>query len=347
MCACRPLYVGQPLAALPRAADADLLQKVLPGVPNVGKPMEIPSLLSLVTTVHRPLQHDASQGIWQRDFMAVLRHSTPYEQYMLRSGCAKGASLHMQPMDLDPHAPGSLAGSDRMQPHIFRMALRYILMLEPQAGFARWAAPAGCHDAGGIAQDRLYSERIITNHTVSCAHGGTASHRVPVRLRAAAGRGGAARRCSCARCWWWRAAASCRAASRACARRSSGGCLRAQRAATAPRWWWLRARPRRVEPQTGANPQQAAASTDLAPLRARRPRPSPSIWAPATSSSPATATCGASPPHPPPFQPPAASETDLLRPCAAAAICRLAPALCAPRRTLIWLGRCRSAARSA
>ena len=75
-------------------------------------------------------------------------------------------------MDLDPHAPGSLAGSDRMQPHIFRMALRYILMLEPILGYAASIMATGGCCPTCKASLRGYSEQIITNHTVSCAHGG-------------------------------------------------------------------------------------------------------------------------------------------------------------------------------
>jgi len=159
--------IGQPMAQ----ADVAMLKKLFPAVPDMCKPIALPTLLSLATALHKPLQHEISQAIWQRDFVALLRRSSPYEKFLLRSGCAKGASLHLELMDLDPFAPSHLAGSDRMQPHIFRMALRYVLGLEPIQGYAASVmATGGCCPT--CRNDlRGYSVQIITNHTVSCGTG--------------------------------------------------------------------------------------------------------------------------------------------------------------------------------
>ena len=122
--------------------------------------------------MHKPLQHEISQAIWQRDFAALLRRSSPDEKFLLRSGCAKGASLHLDLMDLDPFAPSHLSGSDNMQPHIFRMSLRYALGLEPIQGYAASVmATGGCFPSCDSSL-RGYSVEVITNHTVSCGTGG-------------------------------------------------------------------------------------------------------------------------------------------------------------------------------
>jgi len=160
--------VGLPMSP----ADTKLLKKLLDGVDNIGKAVDIPPLLSLVTVVSNGFQQRSSQALWQRDFALLLSQVDDYQTFLLRSGCAKGATAHLQPINLDPFAPSHRAAADRMQPHIFRMSLRYVLGLEPIPGFSAAVLATGGLCPSCNASMVGYEPHWITNHAVSCAVGG-------------------------------------------------------------------------------------------------------------------------------------------------------------------------------
>lgn len=160
--------VGTPM---PDASRANLA-KLLPSMKEPGKEVQVPSLRELVTTTARALQHEASLALWQREFERTFAMAGPYQKFLLRSGSAPGATAHLTPVNLDPFAPSHLAGADRMQPHVGRMSLRYIMGMEPLPGTAA-AIIAG----GGTCPSCKtclvgYDIEFITNHLVSCAVGG-------------------------------------------------------------------------------------------------------------------------------------------------------------------------------
>ncbi len=74
--------------------------------------------------------------------------------------------------NLDPFAPSHKQAADRMQAHIFRMSLRYVLGQEPIAGYqaALLATGGQCPSCGSSMVG--YSTCWVTNHAVSCAVGG-------------------------------------------------------------------------------------------------------------------------------------------------------------------------------
>ena len=109
---------------MPAASRANLA-KLLPSMKEPGKEVKVPSLRELVTTTARALQHEASLALWQREYERVFATVSPYQKFLLRSGSAP-ATAHLAPVNLDPFAPSHLAGADRMQPHVWRMSLRYI-----------------------------------------------------------------------------------------------------------------------------------------------------------------------------------------------------------------------------
>jgi hypothetical protein len=108
----------------------------MPSVELPGAAVVVPPLLTMVTVVQPGFQRQASHGLWQRDFRTLYARVSQYQSFLLRSGCAQGASAHLSPIELNPFAPSHTAAQDRMQPHIWRMALRYSLGMEPIPGTA-------------------------------------------------------------------------------------------------------------------------------------------------------------------------------------------------------------------
>ena len=160
--------VGTPMPAASRAN----LAKLLPSMKEPGKEVKVPSLRELVTTTARALQREASLALWLREFERAFTTAGPYQKFLLRSGSAPGATAHLAPVNLNPFAPSHLAGLDRMQPHVYRMSLRYIMGMEPLPGTAA-AIIAG----GGTCPSCKtclvgYDIEFLTNHLMSCAVGG-------------------------------------------------------------------------------------------------------------------------------------------------------------------------------
>jgi hypothetical protein len=160
------------LASPMPTADTAALKPLLEGVENIGKAVDIPPLASLVTEVNPGFQQRCSQGLWQRDFALLINRADVYQKFLLRSGCDSGATAHLQPINLDPFAPSHKQAADRMQAHIFRMSLRYVLALEPISGYhatllaTGGKCPSCCQSLVG------YDTHWVTNHTVSCGVGG-------------------------------------------------------------------------------------------------------------------------------------------------------------------------------
>jgi hypothetical protein len=158
--------------ALP-AADRALLKQLMPSVELPGAAVVVPPLLTMVTVVQPGFQRQASHGLWQRDFRSLYASVSQYQSFLLRSGCAQGASAHLSPIELNPFAPSHTAAQDRMQPHIWRMALRYCLGMEPIPGTAAALVAAGGLCPSGCGQNLSgYDHEWVTNHLVSCAVGG-------------------------------------------------------------------------------------------------------------------------------------------------------------------------------
>jgi hypothetical protein len=154
------------------ASDTAALKALLDGVSGIGEAVDIPPLLSLVTEVKKDLQKQASQAIWQRNFAELLGQVDTYKKFLLRSGCAPGASAFVEPINLNLFAPSHLAAADRMQADIFRMSLRYMLGLEPISGHAAAITAAGGDCPSCKSSLAGYDVDWITNHSISCAHGG-------------------------------------------------------------------------------------------------------------------------------------------------------------------------------
>ena len=158
--------------ALP-AADCALLKELMPSVELPGAAVVVLPLLQMVTVVQAGFQRRASQALWQRDFRTLYGGVSQYQTFLLRSGCAPGASAHLSPIELNPFAPSHTAAQDRMQPHIWRMALRYSFGMEPIQGTAAALVAAGGLCPSGCGQDLSgYEHCWVTNHLVSCAVGG-------------------------------------------------------------------------------------------------------------------------------------------------------------------------------
>ena len=157
--------------ALP-AGDRKLLAELLPKAEKPGEAVTIPPLLDLVTQTHAKLQYNASQAVWHRDLLRLLRNAEPLKRAMLRESCFPGAASHLMPINLCPFGPSHEAAADRMQPQIWRMAARYWLLMEPIPGMAAALAQVGnkcpsCNtDLSGAVP------LAVTNHLVSCATGG-------------------------------------------------------------------------------------------------------------------------------------------------------------------------------
>ena len=155
------------------AQDRKVLKELLPEVEKPGEAATLPPLRTLVAETHASLQYDASQAVWHRDLLSLHRGAEPLMRAMLRSSCSPGAAGFLAPPNLNPFKPSHEAAADRMQPHIWRMALRYWLFMEPVPGVAAEIARTGgvCPGKCGNSLEGA-SPLAVTNHMVSCPCGG-------------------------------------------------------------------------------------------------------------------------------------------------------------------------------
>ena len=92
---------------------------------------------------------------------------------MLRTGSAMGATAWLRPLVAgltDDHRMSRA----RMPPHLFRMALRAMLGMEPVPGIAAMllGSEGSCPSCGCAMHGHALSEWAITQHLVACGSGG-------------------------------------------------------------------------------------------------------------------------------------------------------------------------------
>ena len=157
-------------------ADVALLKELMPTKRQVGlgKKVELPSLLVLVTAGLEKGQHMLSHAVSERELLAAYKTYTDTEhRVMLRTGSAMGATAWLRPLVAgltDDHRMSRA----RMPPHLFRMALRAMLGMEPVPGIAAMllGSEGSCPSCGCAMHGHALSEWAITQHLVACGSGG-------------------------------------------------------------------------------------------------------------------------------------------------------------------------------
>jgi hypothetical protein len=160
------------------AADSTLLKELLPTEARldktVGATPQLPSLGELVTAGFKKPQKCWSRAFSERRLLRLYRtYKDVKHRYMLRTGSAPAATAFLQPLTLglsDDHR----THTGRMKPHIFRMALRNFLGLEPVPGLlALLVEEQGCCPSCGAGlHSPLLDEWAATQHLISCGDGG-------------------------------------------------------------------------------------------------------------------------------------------------------------------------------
>ena len=139
----------------------------------MGKAVALPTLLELVTVGYKKCQEKVSHALSERVFLRIYEaYKGKEHRYMLRQGTAAGATAFLQPAVAgltDNHT----AAAGRMKPHIFRMALRNMLGMEPIAGMhAMIQAGGGCCPSCNTRLDGiLLNPWVVTQHLIGCSSG--------------------------------------------------------------------------------------------------------------------------------------------------------------------------------
>ena len=162
----------QPLTDAQRA----LLKELMPvnKAAFVGKKVEVPTLLDVVTTGMEKGQRRLSHAVSEREFLAAYEAYTGTEhRFMLRTGTASGATAWLKPL-VNTLTDDLRLSRARMQPHIFRMALRVLLGEEPVAGIGAMlrASEGRCPSCSAALHLPALNDWAITQHLVGCGVGG-------------------------------------------------------------------------------------------------------------------------------------------------------------------------------
>jgi len=173
----RAVYARVKAALAPlSAADLKLLKELVPQDTDAGKTLEWPTLLEMVTTGYNRCQEKLSRALSEREFLRVYKaYNGQGHRYMLRQGTAAGATAFLE-TPVAGLTDNHTAATSRMAPHIFRMALRDHLGMEPIPGTQAMLQTGGgyccpSHGCGERLDGLMLDPFAVTQHLISCAFG--------------------------------------------------------------------------------------------------------------------------------------------------------------------------------